>query len=379
MRLYKGTPFALLVTGALQAQAPRVHDSAGVRIVENPPRLTAPIVFQLGKPTFDAGGLQQHPDDELSTRNGYPRAMRAPNGNVIILDRTRVLFYASSGKRIKSFGRQGQGPGEFDPATDVCVTHGDTVLVAQERKPLTRLTKDGALIDVIPLPDASYAESAICLDDGTFIVQHRISFTPTTVYRFTRMSPAKALNTIVDFQYPEFDMLIRSETPRAARGRTLFIATANEFSIRAYDEAGGLRSIIRTADVLKPITDAEKMKLQPMAVRMGSGPAEREAQQKRAVAASKTKFWPTVGKMYVDLDGRLWLEDWRQPEDPTVPDGWTAFDSTGRLLGRLILPAATKESRRHVVSFSKDEVIVYRLDDDGAVHYTAYAIQSVRK
>src|SRR3954469_12534202 len=83
------------------AQPARVRDSVGVRIIENGPRLTAPIAFQLGdKPSFDVGGLQQDPADELTSRNGYPRAIRLSNGSVAVLDRTRVIFYDASGKRI---------------------------------------------------------------------------------------------------------------------------------------------------------------------------------------------------------------------------------------------------------------------------------------
>lgn len=81
--------------------------------------------------------------------------------------------------------------------------------------------------------------------------------------------------------------------------------------------------------------------------------------------------------MFVDLDGRLWVEDWRSDGQTiaglTKPSGWTAFDSTGRMLGRLIIPgSASVELRRFVVGFGKDEVIFNRLDDDGALHYTAY-------
>ena len=46
-----------LLAHIASAQAPRIRDSAAVRIVENGARLTAPVVFRLdAKPTFHFGG-----------------------------------------------------------------------------------------------------------------------------------------------------------------------------------------------------------------------------------------------------------------------------------------------------------------------------------
>jgi streptogramin lyase len=129
-----------------------------------------------------------------------------------------------------------------------------------------------------------------------------------------------------------------------------------------------------------PITNDDKEKLPLMAVRGGSSPAEVKDARKRAIDASNTKYWPTFGGMLVDDAGRIWVEDWATGGggDPTRPSYWTAFDSTGKLLGRLLIPAAaSRESRQHVVGFGRDEVFIYHLDDDGAVHFTAYPIRPI--
>src|SRR4051794_34651386 len=95
------------------AQTPKIRDSAGVRIIENGPRLTAPVVFQLAdKPSFDVGGLKQNPAEELKDRNPYPRLVRLASGNVVIADFDRVVFFDAKGQLIKSVGRKGDGPGE---------------------------------------------------------------------------------------------------------------------------------------------------------------------------------------------------------------------------------------------------------------------------
>jgi hypothetical protein len=380
-------PFSVLgllgvLAAVAAAQTPRVRDSAGVRIVENGPRLQAPIAFQLGqKPSFDIGGLQQDPADELSDRNGYPRVLRLPGGNIVVLDRTRVLFFDASGKRIKAFGRQGDGPGEFQSASDVCTTRGDTVLVAQGRRPITKLTKSGELVAMVPLPEGTLAEGPFCFNDGTFVIMNRVrsGANEPAVYRFSRASESAAMNVILDREYPLFDMLVRKYSPKVAFQDRMYFMNGDAFEIRAYGRDGKLGEIIRTSDAPAPMTDAEKARLPLGAYRPGSTPAEMEDARRRAIENSKTKTVPTVRGMFIDVSGRIWVEDWQPTEDPTRETTWTAFDSTGRLLGRLQIPGGTREQRRFVVGFGKDEVILHRLDDDGAVHYTAYPIQPVKR
>jgi hypothetical protein len=373
----------VVVAQIASAQSPRIRDSAGVRIIENGPRLTAPIVFQLGdKPTFDFGGLQQNPADELAARTAYPKAIRVPNGNVAIPDVTRLLVFDASGKRIKAIGRNGDGPGEFRQITDVCTTKGDTILVGQFRKPLTKLTKNGDFVGVIPLPNGMFTEGEICFDDGTFVLGNRVSGGPGTpsVYRFIRSGAAGLINPIVDHEYPMFDPLVRMQNPSAVRRENMYFANGNSFDIKVYDRGGKLRQIIRSADRLRPLTDADKAQMRPMAYRAGSTPAEIEDAQRRAIANSTTKFWPTVDKMMTDLNGRVWVEDWAQQEEPTEPRGWAAFDSTGKLLGRMLIPGSPSlEQRRLVVSFGDNEVFFARFDADGARHYTAYPIVPIKR
>jgi hypothetical protein len=376
----------LLALIASTATAQRVRDSAGVRIVENGPRLTAPVAFQLGdKPSFEFGGLKDNPADELDTRNSYLKGARLSDDRMVLIDKTRVRFFDPSGKLLNTVGRQGDGPGEYTQATDVCVTRGDTILVGQTRKPVTKLSPTGDLVNTIVLPTNAYVEDQFCLDDGSFVVMQRVSgaYTdPSTTHRFARIGPAGDSTTIAEWQLPRLDMLVYVRNVKAARGGHLYLAQGQSFDIRAYDRSGKLTSIIRTSDPLVPITNDDKEKLPLMAVRGGSSPAEVKDARKRAIDASNTKYWPTFGGMLVDDAGRIWVEDWATGGggDPIRPSYWTAFDSTGKLLGRLLIPAArSRESRQHVVGFGRDEVFIYHLDDDGAVHFTAYPVRAIRR
>ncbi|MBC8087458.1 MAG: hypothetical protein H7Z40_09335, partial [Phycisphaerae bacterium] len=94
----------------------------------------------------------------------------------------------------------------------------------------------------------------------------------------------------------------------------------------------------------------------------------------RANLQSTSKTWPTYDRFFVDLSGRLWVQDWIHPLKGKV-DSWTAFDSTGKLIGRLNIPAPSERQRRgQVLGFGKDEVFLKRFDADSALHLTAYPL-----
>jgi hypothetical protein len=83
--------------------------------------------------------------------------------------------------------------------------------------------------------------------------------------------------------------------------------------------------------------------------------------------------------MFVDVGGRLWVRGWSPTFGAGNGDMWTAFDSTGRLLGRLAVPGGTKEKPMSAVQFGRDEVFVRRTDDDGATHLTASPLIAVKR
>ncbi|MGV3711089.1 MAG: hypothetical protein ACO1Q7_19865 [Gemmatimonas sp.] len=112
-----------------------------------------------------------------------------------------------------------------------------------------------------------------------------------------------------------------------------------------------------------------------MAVRANATESQLKDDARRIAANSRTTTWSTYDRLFVDLGGRLWMQDWRHSTVELVPDGWTAFDPDGKLIGRLIIPAPKiREERQGVVSFGRDEVIIRRNDSDGAIHYLAYPI-----
>ncbi|MEO7998829.1 MAG: hypothetical protein ABI852_15370 [Gemmatimonadaceae bacterium] len=370
------------VAANIPAQTPRIRDSVGIRIVENPSRLKAPIVFTLGtKPNVDIGGLDDDPDKELNSKNPYPRAIRLEDGRIAVIDRTRIQFFDRTGKRVRITGRSGGGPGEFGTVTALCRTHGDTVFASDEQnRRVSILSETGEFHSVATLPVGHFSEREFCLTDGTFIANQII---PTGrgsdgLIRINHINRAgSVMNMIAEVNTGVFDMAIRRESPVSAWGQSVAFGDAIDYEIRVFSASGKLATVIRTADKPEPISRAELEKLTPLGVRANSTEAERRDDARRIAAASHTKTWPAYDRLLPDLSGRLWMQDWRQNQAALEPEGWTAFDASGKMIGRLIIPAPTsKEQRQFVVHFGRDEVFIRRLDENGALHYIAYPIVS---
>jgi hypothetical protein len=62
-------------------------------------------------------------------------------------------------------------------------------------------------------------------------------------------------------------------------------------------------------------------------------------------------------------------------KDRTTPNAWTAFDATGRMLGRLVIPVPPGDVRSpQVIGFGRGSILVRRFDEDRASYLTLYPI-----
>jgi hypothetical protein len=77
----------------------------------------------------------------------------------------------------------------------------------------------------------------------------------------------------------------------------------------------------------------------------------------------------------VDPKGILWVEDYASPIDPEVDDAWTAFDATGRLIGRLVLPSSIRIGE--VQAFVSEGVLIRRMDNFGFAHLMVYPLERI--
>jgi hypothetical protein len=150
------------------------------------------------------------------------------------------------------------------------------------------------------------------------------------------------------------------------QGQYVYIGDGDRSEIRVYGADGRLARIVRSADPVQRISaaDAERMLAH-------QSPAFRQlaAQWTPATHLAYSTF-------HVDPTGRLWVNDSPAPPISDEVNGWTAFDATGRLLGRLELPRTVGGRRVSVVSFGVNEVQLRWSDEDGFMHLSLHQIVS---
>ncbi|MYE69767.1 MAG: hypothetical protein F4237_06950, partial [Gemmatimonadetes bacterium] len=89
-----------------------VTDSAGVRVVTNPP---GDLVYaELAEEPLLSIGQLTGPDELLFGR--IATARRDGAGNVIVADRQahQIRVFDAGGRHLQTLGREGEGPGEFE-------------------------------------------------------------------------------------------------------------------------------------------------------------------------------------------------------------------------------------------------------------------------
>jgi hypothetical protein len=358
----------LFIASAAGAQAPVERDSAGIRIISNPSRETAPVVFRLGAPTLDLGGAADNPDLEFRTgpggRASFISGLRMPDRTVAVPDGVRIQFFDAKGGRDGTVGRYGSGPSEFRSlwATAFCRTRGDT-LVADDRqngrfavihgKQVVRTTAHGQLGDFVG-----------CLDDGTILVGRSWPGRrdPTYAHQLSRVRlDGMLVNPFNDFIFRTPSTVARTMFGiiRPA-GRRVYAGDGATSEVRVYRADGPLTHIIRSADAPRKITAADV----ELALK-GTHPSVREQWRPETFA--------TYSDFLVDPDGRLWVKDF-PPAQPAERIGWTAFDINGRLIGRLEVPRAVGKTPFQIVAFGVNEVVVWRVDDDGFSRLAFYPI-----
>ena len=367
-------PLSSLLATRAAAQEARTRDSAGVRIIENSARKDAPVRFSLGdRPLMEVGGREFNRGDEFEHNQGYLRGVRLSQGGLAVIDVSRVHFFDPIGRRIRIVGR-GQGPQGFDYVTSICGTHGDT-LVLSDRGYISILDVRGDILRTVPRTDFGSAPFSFCLGDGTFVLEQSLGDVGARrQQRITRLrTDGSVVNVIGTFPRSPLDMVTMVGPAVVASGDGLYYGDPFTGEIRVYDPLGTLQRIVRTADRGDSITSAEAERRMAMTIPNNVTPDEHKARMDRMRSRPYAPTWPVFFQLEVGSDGTIWVQDY--PKASETPDAWTAIDSTGRIVGRLVIPTVTEGTiRRHVLSFGSDNVMLRRFNADRTSSIAIYPL-----
>jgi len=405
---------AILVTAVstlgsmVEATAQAVHrDSAGVSIVTNSgpaPRLDWRL-SQLTVTTF--GGLDAPEKAQLWRVGSF---LRAPDGGVVALSagHREVRVFAADGSLIRSFGRAGQGPGEFvlyPPLGSLAIAAPDTVLVLHGGG-LDTFLLDGTLVQTqrfyrtsgdfgpgtATIPSEVYPDHSMAgtvHGPGARVPEQGV-FRPTE--GFASIAGLGAAPILlrwykgIEQQYVDVgsrQMVVVGPFARhqffAAGSAPLAKFVAGDtgvYELHVYDSSGALRRIIRRQEKPEPVR-REWIAAWEQAQAAADYNQDALPELRRAWAQlTMPETLPAIDAVTIDTEGFFWVL--RPTGDPAADRFYEVFGPTGELRGSVTVPAGLLHSIHARPVVGVDYFLGLWIDDVGVESLRLYALEGRR-
>lgn len=275
----------------------------------------------------------------------------AADGRMFVADRgdSRVVMFAPDGQYLGSFGREGQGPGEFGSIFGLAIS-GNRILVDDYgNNRLSVWSLGGELVDDRPFANRHILQQMGGLDDGTYAstsietdagnnrhlvaAVHRLDGgkrqplldIPLPAARVVRHDPGIMYKT-EDLVRGDIATLGFPDLLQAAGNETIYLSPAHEYQVLAVVPGGGTRWALRVAWPRPSRSVESRQLIVDRAVRSGDLPA------------SVDDFdWPPAEALEflrTDGAGRLYVFPTmpREKDEPAGPRMVDVYSPEGELL-----------------------------------------------
>jgi hypothetical protein len=381
------TTIALAACGGdARASGPAVRDSAGIRIVQN------------ARPAWGRGEgwtVAAEPVLDLGVAEGDPRyqfgavgdAVRLSDGTLVVADgqANELRAYDAQGRWLRTLGRQGSGPGEFNGLGSVFLLPGDSIAAYDGGAGrLTVFAPSGALArtaNVAPLDGRLPPKPLGAFADGSLVVAPAFNPMFTASPKPSRDTMPLARYSAHGAQAGSLGRIAGEETVTivggsgedrfatrgpvpfgrgthvAVAGTRLLIADNARYELAEHGADGRLVRLVRRAADPEPVTDADRA---AWAEQQRQGASGRFRQMRERLTAAmpfpEHKSW--FAGVRLDAAGNAWVQRHAAPDAGTP---WEVFDAEGRLLGTVTTPTGlrvTQIGADFVVGVWKDELDV---------------------
>lgn len=357
-----------------------VRDSAGVQIIENAaPDPETRLGWRIGpEPLLSIGELSGDPQAELF---GVEDALRLADGRVLVAvgGASEIRVFDRDGVYQSTWGRGGEGPGEFTGLSNLSDWPGDSVMAWDfARNRLTVFELDGRVVRTERLTQGDGRGAGRfegVLPDRSIVTASLLSFAPTErssglvrrTREFVRVAgDGRRLN---DFgRHDDEEYYSRPDRPilRHPFRRSVFSAVWNgrivitpsdRYEIRSYEPNGALHRIMRREHSVQPVTQADidayvRRRLE------AADPDVRPLIEEVMTGLPPVESFPAFSDIRVDEVGDLWVREYAKPgEDQAI---WTVFAPDGTLRGLIETPAELS-----IYRIGRDVLLGLSVDDLG--------------
>lgn len=336
-----------------------VRDSAGVTIVENArPATGSRLGWRVGEaPVVSVGALE---GDEVYQLYAVEDATRLPDGRIAVANggTAEIRFFSANGDHLESWGRVGEGPGEFsqwDPEA-VGEWSGDSIVAAAWwRGQIVVFDGNGNPGRTATLGEGYFSYLGL-MPDGrilgkpSLLIGMDFGASGSTLKRqeaeFAVVAPTGEIHASLGTHAG--DEWFFSPNGSAGRphpfGRSVLatvwgplavVAANDSYELHAYDSDGILTRVVRRDhDLRAPI----RTELDAWFAGSYGDRSEEDQARLHALFEGMTlvEFFPAFSALQSDPLGYLWVQEYRFPEqDENV---WTVFDGDGRVQGFVETP-----------------------------------------
>lgn len=348
--------------GALQdLPDSQVRDSAGIRIVEGArPADDSRLPWRIGpEPSISIGEVA---GEEAYLLHQVSDGFVLPDGRIVIANAgsNEIRVFDASGVHEASWGRTGQGPGEFTALSGVARWPGDSIAAWDTRaRTIAVFDAEGTLGRSFVLEaDGRPADPRMVLGDGTVLGRTVDSGATGPGYRREQISyelrdadgntvlslgvhPGREAYLNMDGPFPVFGLLPFSRAVSEAQWGALIILTPDDhYEIRAHDRStGALARIVRRDYANRAPTRAEVDEAIDDALERTSLTGEQlELTREGYKAMPLVESFPAFRALLTDGLDHLWVREATLPGMDRPAPLWTVFDPEGRVLGFIETP-----------------------------------------
>lgn len=341
-------------------------DSAGIRIVTNlEPPDTAPLRLV---EDLSIGVVE---GDEAYMFTAISAIAVTPADTIYVLDGDafQIKVYDTSGKHVRTFGREGDGPGEFR-SPSLLTLLGDTLVVYDWRaRRLSCFTLGGTLLRTAQMEVPTFASGIAALDDSTIVLQTDAGYSMPP--RPEREGKTWLLHVALDGRI--LDTLLvtagvdqvphRTESmlnvlpapfPRGPRwdvappGRVVAYGRGETYEIGMYayppirgDSIGTLRMLVRNTTPAGPVTDDDMAAYRSEWLDGDDvTPEQRRMYEATIAQATIPDTWQAFDRLRFDARARLWVR--RPPRRADSLALWDVYHRNGRWIATYALPKSLR-------------------------------------
>ena len=345
------------------ASAQVTRDSAGVRIIENArPADDSRLPWRIGaEPVVSIGEVV---GEEAYLLNQVSDAVILPDGRVVVANTgtNELRVYDAAGVHLATWGRKGEGPGEFMDLVGVDVWPGDSVVAWDFRNRAISVFDSGGTFGrsfVLESGTDRPLEPRFAFSDGSFLGRHevvtgqghrrsKVSYerrdgdgrrwrdygTHDGVDSFAGTIGGGIIFTVARLPF--------SRGLHTARwGDVVIITPDDEYRILAYDGTdGSLARIVRREHANRAPTGAEaKQALESTLERSGFDAGMLDMVRDGFKDVPVVESFPAFRTLLTDPLDHLWVREASLPDVDRPAPLWTVFDPEGRALGFVETPA----------------------------------------